>query len=805
MKFTLDWLKSHLDTDASLDDICDALTDIGLEVESVEDPAAKFAAFTIAHVKDAVKHPDADKLRVCTVETVDGEKQIVCGAPNVRAGMTAVYAPVGAYVPGIDVTLTKAKIRGVESFGMLASERELELSDEHDGIMDLDAGPAVGTPVAEVLGLTDPVIDIAITPDRADCLGVRGIARDLAARGLGTLKPYDIPKIKGEGSAQRAIILDFPAEKENACPYFAGHLVRGVKNGPSPEWMQKRLNAIGSKPISALVDMTNYVSFDLGRPLHVFDAAKLTGDIRARLARDGETLNALNEKTYTLTPDMTVIADDSGALGLGGVMGGMESAVSDETTDVFIESAWFDPIRTGQTGRSLSIESDARYRFERGVDPAFVDDGLAVATQMVLDLCGGTPSEITSAGTPPLRGHCIDFDPAQVEKLAGVTVEDHEALEILSDLGFGFVGESAPYKVYAPEWRADIDGSADLVEEVIRIKGLGHVPTTPLPRQEGVATPTLVLRQKAERTLRRRLAASGLTEAITYAFISENDAAPFAEGRPLQTLANAISSDMTTMRPSLLPGLVRAAQRNLDRGQASVRLFEIGRAFRGEGPKEQPLQAAAIIAGHTSARSWRGAQSPVDSFDAKALALEALSALGAPIEKLQTYARITGDDMSPAYHPGQSGELRLGPKNTLARFGVIHPKCAAHFGITAPTALLEVFIENAPGKKKSGTTKAALNAQSLQPVERDFAFLVDEAQPAQTLMRAIAGADKKAIAKVQLFDRYQGKGLEPGTVSLGVCVTLQPNAASFTDKEIEAISAKIIAAAEKSVGAQLRA
>ncbi|MEM7570355.1 MAG: phenylalanine--tRNA ligase subunit beta [Pseudomonadota bacterium] len=805
MKFTLDWLKSHLDTDASLEEICDALTDIGLEVEGVDDPSAKFAAFTIAHVKAAVKHPDADKLRVCTVDTIDGEKQIVCGAPNARAGMTAVYAPVGAYVPGIDVTLTKAKIRGVESFGMLTSERELELSDEHDGIMDLEAGPAVGTPVAEVLGLTDPVIDIAITPDRADCLGVRGIARDLAARGLGTLKPYDIPQIAGSGSAGRAIVLDFPAGKEDACPHFTGRLVSGVKNAPSPDWVQKRLNAIGSKPISALVDITNYVSFDLGRPLHVFDAAKLSGDICARLAEEGETLDALNDKSYTLTPDMTVIADDSGALGLGGVMGGMDSAVSSETTDVFIESAYFDPIRTGQTGRALAIDSDARYRFERGVDPAFVEDGLAVATQMVLDLCGGSPSEMVSGGAPALREHSVAFNVEQVAQLTGVEIEEDEALAILSDLGFGFTGDGPAYTVYVPEWRGDIDGSADIVEEVIRIKGLGHVPLTPLPRREGVATPTLEPRQKAQRAVRRRLAAAGLHEAVTYAFVSESDAAPFAENRPLQMLANAISADMTAMRPSLLPGLVRAAQRNLDRGQASARLFEIGRVFHGAGPKDQPLQAALLVAGAQGPRSWRATAGPVDAFDAKALALEALSALGAPVAKLQTYARITGADMSPAYHPGQSGELRLGPKNTLARFGMLHPSLADMFGLSTPACVAEIMLENAPPKKAAGTTKQALEAHTLQAVERDFAFLVQHDTPAQTLLRAIAGADKKAITDVRLFDRYDGKGLEPGTVSLGICVTLQPGEASFTDQDIEAIAAKIVAVAEKSVGAQLRA
>ncbi len=802
MKFTLDWLRSHLDTTASLDEICEALTASGLEVEGVEDPAAKFAAFTIAHVKQAVKHPDADKLRVCTVDTIDGEKQIVCGAPNARAGMTAVYAPVGAYVPGIDVTLTKAKIRGVESFGMLVSEREMQLSDEHDGIMDLDAGPAVGTPMADVLGLTDPVIDIAITPDRADCLGVRGIARELAAKGLGTLRPFTLPTIEGQGDAGRSIFIDLPDGKEDACRYFTGRLVRGVKNGPSPDWVQKRLNAIGSKPISALVDITNYVSFDLGRPLHVFDAAKLTGDIGARMAKAEEEVEALNEKTYTLTNEMTVIADQSGALGIAGVMGGMPSSVTESTTDVFIESAIFDPARTGHTGRGLAIDSDARYRFERGVDPDFIDAGLDIATQMVIDFCGGTPSEAVSAGTPPLRKHSVPFDPDHVRRLAGLDVAADEALSILKALGFTIDGAGAPYTVHVPEWRADIDGSADLVEEVMRIKGLDAVPTVPLPRPNGVAKATLSLAQKRIIALRRRLAGLGLNEAVTYAFIKEADAALF--GEDTQTLANAISSDMTTMRPSLLPGLLSAAQRTLDKGHGPVRLFEIGRVFAGETPDAQPLEAALIIAGG-AAKDWQSGAAEPSVFAAKAAALAALEAAGAPTQKLQTYGAVTGADMPSAYHPGQSGDLRLGPKNTLARFGMIHPRLAAAFGLSAPVAMAEIFPENLPKPKAAGPTRSALDDLPLQPVERDFAFLVEEAVPAETLLRALKGADKKAITDVAVFDRYAGPGVPEAHVSLAVRVTLQPVGASFTDEALEAISAKIVAAAQKSAGAQLRA
>lgn len=805
MKFTLDWLKSHLDTTASLEEICAALTDIGLEVEGIDDPAAKYAAFTIAHVTEAVKHPDADKLRVCTVETKDGTMQIVCGAPNARKGMTAVYAPVGAYVPGIDVTLSKAKIRGVESFGMLCSESELELSDEHDGIMDLGAGLTVGDPVAKVLGLTDPVIDIAITPDRADCLGVRGIARDLAARGIGTLKPYSVPSIAEDGPAGRSVFLDLSPEMQSACPYFTGRTVRGVKDGPSPKWMQARLTAIGSKPISALVDITNYVAFDLGQPLHAYDAAKVSGDIGARMAKAGGELAALNDKTYTLTADMTVIADEQGTLGLAGIMGGAASAVSDTTTDIFLEAAWFDPARTGHTGRALAIESDARYRFERGVNPAGVDNALAVATQLVLDICGGIPSQTVSAGTAPLRHHTISFDPAHVERLTGLQVEPAQALALLTALGFGVTGESAPYSVTVPEWRADVDGSADLVEEVMRLKGLDAVPTVALPRATGIAKPTLSLSQKRERKLRRTLAAAGLNEAITYAFIADGDAKAFLGGGEPIALANAISSEMTSMRPSLLPGLLRAAKRNLDRGLPSVSLFEIGRVFLGSGPKDQPVEGACVLAGAAIPRGWRGGAKGYDAFDAKSVALLGLQALGAPTDKLATFADISGATPTAAYHPGQAGELRLGPKNTLARFGLLHPKHAKLFGFSGPVAIVEWRLEGVPTPKaKGGATKAPIALETLQPVERDFAFIVKDDVPAQSLVRAVQGADKASITHVAVFDRYDGAGLEPGTVSLGICVTLQPRGASFTEQDLDAVAAKITAAAQKSVGATLR-
>ena len=790
MKFTLNWLKEHLATDASLEDILLTLTRIGHEVEGVENPAAKLAPFIIARVLTAAPHPQADKLQVLTVDAGDGvAQQVVCGAPNARAGLVGVFGAPGAYVPGSDLTLKVAAIRGVESRGMMCSERELELSDEHNGIIDLPADAPVGTAYASYAGLDDPVIDVAITPNRQDCMGVRGIARDLAAAGLGQLKPlaeayrvasFDVPR-SGPGP-------DVRTNDVTGCPAFYACAVAGVSNGASPAWLQQKLRAIGQKPISALVDITNFIMFDLGRPLHVYDQAKLSGPLVARKARDGEQVQALNGKTYTLSQTMTVIADDRGVHDIGGIMGGMHSGCSETTTDVLIECAFFDPDGIARTGQALTLTSDARTRFERGVDPAFLDDGLAVATHLVLELCGGSAGGLTRAGQPPLDIKTIAYRPEQVRGLAGVEITPASQADILTRLGFGVtVGD--PWQVTVPTWRRDIDGNADLVEEVVRINGFDAVPSTPLPRAEGVAKPTATPAQLIERRVRRAIAARGLNEAVTWSFIAPDEAEPFGGGA--WTLENAISTDLAVMRPSLLPGLLSAAKRNADRGQSNLRLFELGRRYHGEA--EHPT-AGILLTGDRSERDWRtGRSATVDAFDAKAEALAGLAAAGVPVERLQVM-----DGASPWYHPGRSGRLCLGPKTTLAEFGELHPAVAKQFDLRGSVAVAEVFLDAIPQPRGGAKRNRPVYAPPpLQPVTRDFAFVVGAAASADALLRAVRGADKAAILSATLFDVFV---LPDGQRSLAVAVTLQPAERSFTDAEIEGLSAKIIEAAAKAGG-----
>ncbi|MFZ5610319.1 MAG: phenylalanine--tRNA ligase subunit beta [Pseudomonadota bacterium] len=800
MKFTLGWLKDHLDTDAGLEAILAALTDCGLEVEGVDDPAAKFAAFSAAQVIAAAPHPNADRLRLCRVMTGEGEVAVVCGAPNARAGMKAVFAPEGSYIPGTGVTLKATMIRGVASHGMLCSERELELSDEHEGIIELPAEAAIGAPLAQVLGLDDPVIDVAITPNRQDCMGVRGIARDLAAKGLGKLKPLSIPEIAGAFASPIGIALDFPEEARDACPVFAGRLIRGVTNGPSPDWLQRRLRAIGLRPISALVDITNYFTIDLARPLHVYDAAKLKGDIRARLGRAGESLLALDGKTYGVDEDICVIADDQAVRGLGGVMGGEDSSVGEDTVDVFLECAYFDPVRTARTGRRLGIESDARARFERGVDPAFVRDGEKLASAMIMALCGGKSSQAIIAGAEPVTARAVRLRPARVESLAGFAIAKGQAADILRRLGFAVSDQGAALEAVVPSWRRDIEGEADLVEEIARIHGYDHIPTTSLPRPLGVAKPSLSVMQKRSRKVRRFLAARGLNEAVTWSFIAPSDAAAFAGAKAPLRLANPISADMAVMRPSLLPGLARAAARNLDRGQTSVRLFELGVQYHDASPEGQAPVAALVLAGLTGPRHWRVPARPFDLFDAKAEALAALASAGVPIDKVQ----VTAD--APAwYHPGRSGVIRLGPKTTLAEFGMLHPGLARHFGLKAEMAMAELYLAALPAAKATARGRPPLALSDLPAVERDFAFVVAEEVTAEAILRAARGADKAHIADARLFDVYSGPGIAAGHKSVAIALTLAPRAATFTDAEIEAIRQRVIARVGAATGARLRA
>jgi phenylalanyl-tRNA synthetase beta chain len=786
MKFTYSWLKDHLETDATLDAIVDGLTKLGLEVEGVEDPAAKLAGFTIARVLTAAPHPQADKLQVLTVDRGDGNAlQVVCGAPNARAGLVGVFGEPGATVPANGMVLRVAAIRGVESNGMMCSTRELELGEDHDGIIELPEDSPVGTAFAEYAGLSDPVIDISVTPNRQDCMGVRGIARDLAAAGLGTLKPLDVPSIRGEEKCPVPIATHDP----EGCPAFYGRVVKGVTNGASPDWMQRRLKAVGQRPISALVDITNYVMLDHGRPLHVYDTAKLTGGLTARKANAGETLTALNGKDYALDETMTVIADDAHVHDIGGIMGGMHSGVSETTTDVLIECAYFTPENIARTGQKLGLTSDARQRFERGVDPAFLHDGLMIATRLVTEICGGKPTEVIEAGSPPPGRPTFQYDPQMTARLAGIDVPPDRQRAILARLGFGIDGA---WTVRVPTWRRDIDGPADLVEEVVRIEGLDTVPAVALPRIEGVARPTATPEQKIERIVRRTAAARGLNEAVTWSFL------PVAEadhvGGSAWVLDNPISEDMKAMRPSLLPGLLGAARRNVDRGAGAVRLFEIGRRYLADGER---ATLSFVLAGE-SVRDWRAGKTRFDALDAKAEAMALLAAAGAPVERLQVL-----EASSRGWHPGRSGSLRLGPKTVLADFGELHPSLLKAFDLDGPAVAAEIYLDAIPLRRDAARMRSAYAPPALQSVTRDFAFVTKRDAPADALLRAVRGADKVAIVDAALFDVFTGPGLAEDEKSLAVAITLQPAEKSFTDAELQAISDRVVAAAVK-VGARLR-
>ena len=782
MKFSLSWLKAHLDTDASAEAIADRLTNIGLEVEELSNPAEALAPFKVAKVLTAEKHPQADKLQVLTVDAGDGPVQVVCGAPNARAGMLGVFGPPGAYVPGSDMVLKVAAIRGVESRGMMCSVRELQLGDEHEGIIELAGDAPVGASFADYAELNDPVFDVAVTPDRADCMGVRGIARDLAAAGIGTLKPLHVPRIEGAFASPIAIRI----EDSEGCPAFFGRAIRGVTNHASPEWMQRRLKSAGQRPISAIVDITNYVMLDLGRPAHAYDMAKIDRALVARRAREGETLLALNEKDYALDPSMTVIADESAVHDIGGIMGGEESGVTAATTDVMLEIAYFDPDRIARTGQALGLTSDARSRFERGVDPAFLADGLAILTGLILDICGGEASEALLVGEPPIERRMIRFDPERTLRLGAIEVPEERQRAILLSLGFEFEGDRA---VLVPSWRPDVEGPADLVEEIARIEGYDKVPSTPLIREPGVAHATATRSQLVERRVRRAGAARGLVEAVTWSFISEAEAEPFGPGWRVD---NPISEEMKIMRPSLLPGLIGAARRNFDRGAASIRLFEVGRRYLADA--ERPT-VGLVLAGEKSPRDWRaGKAQPFDAFDAKAETLALLEAAGAPVANLQVF-----ENAGPTWHPGRSARLGLGPKTIVAAFGELHPALARKFDAPAGMVAAEVYLDSIPEPRTSGRARPQYAPPALQSVNRDFAFLVPPDVAADTLGRAIRGADKAAISGVRLFDRFES----PEGLSLAFEVTLQPAEKSFTEEELAAISKRIVAAAEK-LGARLR-
>ena len=795
MKFSLEWLKAFLDTEASAAEISAKLNAIGLEVEGLEDPAEKLAGFRVAEVLTAAPHPQANKLQVLTVNTGEGEPlQVVCGAPNARAGMKGVLGLPGAVVPANGMELKKSAIRGVGSNGMMCSVRELQLGDEHDGIIELPADAPVGTDFASYQNAS-PVFDVAITPNRPDCMGVEGIARDLAAAGLGTFKPWRAEAAQGEFPCPTEIRTD----DTQGCPAFYGRVIRGVSNGASPAWMQARLIAAGQRPISALVDITNYLSLGFGRPAHVYDLAKLQGAVVARRAHDGELVEALNDKTYTLDSSMTVIADDRAVHDIGGIMGGEHSSVTPDTTDVLVEIAYFDPERIGATGRKLGIASDARTRFERGVDPAFLDAGIDLITDLIVRTCGGTPSEVVRAGSPPSEAKVVSFDTGLTERLGGVAVLESEQRRILESLDFTV---TADWQVTVPLRRHDIEGPADLVEEVVRIHGLDAVPSTPLPRADGVARPTATPEQARERKVRRAAAARGLSEAVTWSFLPPADAHHYTEGNGgVWTLENPISEDLKAMRPSLIPGLLAAAKRNADRGADSTRLFELGRRYlRGEGgaSDERPT-VGVLLAGEKTPRGWaQGKAQAFDAFDAKAEALALLEAAGAPVDNLQVLG-----EAGRQFHPGQSGTLRLGPKTVLARFGALHPNTLKAFDIDGPVMAVEVYLDAIPPKKNAAFVRPAYTPPALQAVTRDFAFLVDAALPANDLVRTVKGADKANVVAARVFDDFRGQGLPEGKKSLAVEVVLQPADKTYTEADLKGIADKIVAAAAK-LGAELR-
>ena len=823
MKFTLSWLKDHLETEATVAQVVEAMTMAGLEVEHVEDPGAKLAAFSVARIVEAVQHPNADKLRVCQVDTKDGRKEIVCGALNARAGLVTAYAPIGAYIPGSGITLEPKPVRGVVSHGMLCSEGEMQIADDafglragrfdawkaragalelaeekakaDGGIMELPDDAAVGQPVAALLGLDDPMIDFEVTPNRPDWLGVAGIARDLAAAGVGTLKAKPRAPVTGGFDSAIRVAMD----DAEACPVFAATLIRGVKNGPSPAWLQNRLRAIGIKPRNILVDVTNYLSYDRGRPLHVYDAGKLTGTVRARLGREGESFKALDGETYAITSAMCVIADDKGVLGLGGVMGGEESGSSDATTEVLVESAWFDPNRTFKTGRATGIASDAQYRFARGVDPGFVVDGLHLAVSMILDMAGGEASKPMVAGAIPAPPKALFFNPERVRTLAGLDVTPARSQAILEALGFSVAAKGKAWTVTPPSWRRDVEGPADLVEEIARIEGFDKLPEAPPPRAAGLRPPAAGVTESRGRVARRALAAAGYQEAITWSFLPEREAALFGLNQSqiaAVKLANPIASDLDTMRPSALPNLLKAAQRNLDRGFGDARLFEVGPVYSGDGEKDQRRTVSAVVQPRP-ARHWAGAEA-VDVLAVKRDCLAVLEAVGAPVSALQSVpAEVSW------LHPGRGGAFKIGPK-VVAVFGELHPKTLAALDVSGPALAFEIDLDAIPGPRAKGRARPVFEKWDLMPLSRDFAFIMDESKAAADLVSAALRADKTLIADVTLFDVYRGAGVPEGKKSLAIEVTLQPTDKTLTEAEIEAVSAKVIAAASKAVGGVLR-
>jgi|TARA_B110000858_G_scaffold92181_1_gene106446 phenylalanyl-tRNA synthetase beta chain len=796
MKFTLSWLKTYLDTDVDLFTISETLTAIGLEVEEVIDPTEDLKPFVIAKIEKTEQHPNADKLRVCTVNNGNEIIQVVCGAPNAKAGLIGAFAPSGCTIPTNGLKLKPSNIRGVDSNGMMCSERELGLGDDHDGIIELPSDAPIGASFADYANLNDPTIEIAITPNHQDALGVYGIARDLAAAGIGTLIKPDISKISGNFKSPITINI----EDKNACPVFAGRYIRGVKNGPSPEWMQRRLISLGMKPISALVDITNFMTHDYGRPLHVFDADNIAGNLKVRLSKSGEKLLALDEKEYVFDDQVCVISDNKAINSIGGVMGGAGSGTYDETKNVFLECAWFDPIRTAMTGRKLGIESDARYRFERGVDPSTVLDGIEIATRLILDMCGGQPSEVEVSGKVPVISKTIIMRPERVKELGGINISKAEVIDILKRLGFKVTDNDKTLEVTSPSWRCDIDREPDLVEEVLRIYGYNKIVGEPLPASSRDIVAGLSPMQKRIRMAKRRAAVCGLREVITWSFISSSQAMLFADPKPELILDNPVSSDLNAMRPNLLPNLITAAGRNSDRGIKSVALFEAGNQFYSDKIDGQNFVIAGIRRGQKNERHWQKNSEDINVYDAKADAISILNAIGVKADNAQVVAE------APAwYHPGRSGVIRLGPKNIMAYFGEIHPNILKKLDVKGPLVGFEIMLGNIPlPRSKVGNSRGPLKSSDFQSVERDFAFVVSKDLAAEQLVKVISSVDKKLIDSVNVFDVYEGAGIDDGKKSIAVNVRLQPFNKTMTDDEIEEFRQDVISIVIKKTGGTLR-
>ncbi len=820
MKFSLSWLRTHLDTDATLDTITGTLTGIGLELEGVEDRGAALSAFRVAHVVEAAQHPNADRLRVCRVDTGAGMVSVVCGAPNARTGMKAVFAPPGTFIPGSGVTLKVGEIRGVESAGMLVSLREMGLGEEHDGILELPHDAPVGVSYPSWAGMDDPVIEIGVTPNRGDALSVRGVARDLAAAGIGTLRPWRAEPVRPGFASPVRWANEFPS----ACPWALGRTVRGLRNGPSPKWLAERLLSIGLRPINALVDVTNFFTFDLGRPLHVFDAARIAGPALTFRPGAGETMRALNGRDYVLTAEDCVIADAAGAQSLAGVMGGAATGADEHTTSVFIECALFDPVRVALTGRRHQVASDARQRFERGIDQALLPEAMEAATRLIIDLCGGEASEIVSVGAEPHWQRQASLRFARIASLGGVEIAPDVAVDALARLGFGIAArDDASVTVDVPSWRNDIaspgsldpaerlhparaltaaegymamEAETDLVEEVLRLHGLDAIAPVSLPMPDAVPPPTLTQRQSRAALARRTLAAAGMLECVTFSFMASGQAALFGGVDPGLRLANPIAADLDQMRPTPIATLALAAARNAARGWPDVALFEVGPAFQGAAPSEQRPVAAGLRAGQTP-RHWLTPARDVDAMDARGDALAVLAALGVPLDALTTTADAPG-----FYHPGRSGVLRQGPKTVLATFGALHPRVLGALGIAGPMAAFEVYLDAIADPKRR--RRAAPDLPALQPIRRDFAFVVEAGIAAEAVLRAARGADRTLVVGVALFDVYQGDKVAGGTKSLGLEVTFQPRERTLTDAEIEAACARVVAAVEKATGGRLR-